>query len=176
MTCKRRNHIRYSIKIALWIYQLIWSIAIPCLRYNNRLQHGFSDRILKNIPEKADLWIQAASVGEVYLACELLRKIKTPQPVSILLTTNTAQGMEVFNSILQDTVEKNPQLKVRSAYFPFDKPSIMDHALHYISPKLVVLLESELWPGLLSNCRKHKAKVLVVNGRMTEKSLSRYKI
>ena len=176
MTCKRRNPIRYSIKIALWIYQLIWSIAIPCLRYNSRLQHGFSDRILKNIPGKADLWIQAASVGEVYLACELLRKIKTPQPVSILLTTNTAQGMEVFNSILQDTVEKNPQLKVRSAYFPFDKPSIMDHALHYISPKLVVLLESELWPGLLNNCRKHKVKVLVVNGRMTEKSLSRYKI
>lgn len=176
MTCKRRNLIRYSIKIALWIYQLIWSIAIPCLRYNSRLQHGFQDRILNNIPVKAELWIQAASVGEVYLACELLNKIQTPKPVSILLTTNTAQGMEIFNSILQDTLKKNSNLKVRTAYFPFDKPSIMGKALHHISPKLIVLLESEIWPGLLSMCRKQKVKVLVINGRMTEKSLSRYKI
>jgi len=176
MSYKRRKSIRYFIKIALWIYQLIWSIAIPCLRLNNRLQHGFRDRTLRNIPEKADLWIQAASVGEVYLACELLNTIQPPHPVSILLTTNTAQGMEIFNSILQDTLKKTPNLIVRSAYFPFDKPSIMNLALQYINPKLVVLLESELWPGLLSNCRKHKTKVLVINGRMTEKSLSRYRI
>lgn len=122
------------------------------------------------------MWIQAASVGEVYLAYELLNKIHTPKPVSILLTTNTAQGMEIFNSNLQDTLKKNPNLKIQSSYFPFDKPSIMDHALQYVSPKLVVLLESELWPGLLSNCRKNKVKVLVINGRMTEKSLSRYRI
>jgi 3-deoxy-D-manno-octulosonic-acid transferase len=145
------------------------------LRHNSRLQYGFPDRILKNIPGKADLWIQAASVGEVYLACEILNTIQTPEPVRILLTTNTAQGMEIFSSILQDTLKNNPNLKVHSAYFPFDKPSIMDEALKYISPKLVVLLESELWPGLLNKCKKHKVKVLVINGRMTEKSLSRYK-
>lgn len=52
----------------------------------------------------------------------------------------------------------------------------MAKALDYIQPHLVVLLESELWPGLLCSSLKNKVKILVVNGRMTEKSLSKYTI
>ncbi len=151
-------------------------MAIPCLRYNKRLQHGFQDRVIQNLPPKADLWIQAASVGEAFLACEILQNMQPVYPVKILLTTYTLQGMKILQSCFNETSPEPDNMTVFTSYFPFDKPSIMAKALHCIQPKLIVLLESELWPGLLSHSLKEKAKVLVVNGRMTEKSLSRYNI
>lgn len=82
--------------------------------------------------------------------------------------------MEILQSCFHKTSPKPDNLSIYTAYFPFDQPSIMTRALHCIQPKLIVLLESELWPGLLGRCQEEKIKVLVVNGRMTEKSLSKY--
>jgi 3-deoxy-D-manno-octulosonic-acid transferase len=60
------------------------------------------------------------------------------------------------------------------AFFPFDQPRLMRHALRRLSPRVVVLLETEIWPGLLAACKEQKVRVVIVNGRMTERSLRRY--
>ncbi|MCB2184721.1 MAG: hypothetical protein KQH63_22070 [Desulfobulbaceae bacterium] len=165
-----------TVRFALGFYQLLWSVAIPLLGCNARLKHGWQQRTVQAKPEKADLWIQAASVGEAYLARELVRNLNPDQTLRILITTNTNQGMEILEKISTDIIKNNRKLTLQKAYFPFDKPSLMAKALKAVQPKLLLLLESEIWPGLLTCCREQGTKILIANGRMTPKSLSRYLI
>ena len=163
-----------SIQIALLIYQLAWSLAIPFLRRNHRLQFGFDQRILREIPAAADLWIQAASVGEAFLAWEIVKKLEPAKPIRVLLTTYTSQGMEILEKARGEIMPQSSRLTIHTAYLPFDHPKLMTKAVAAVQPKVILLLESELWPGLLHACKQQQVKVLVVNGRMTAKSLSRY--
>jgi len=66
------------------------------------------------------------------------------------------------------------QVEILPAYFPFDLPSAMRRVLNAVRPKAMVLLETELWPGLLGVCKQMGVPVLVINGRMTEKSAHGY--
>jgi 3-deoxy-D-manno-octulosonic-acid transferase len=164
-------------KAAWKMYDLSWFLAIPALRTNHRLADGFEQRIFKERkPHKADLWIQAASVGESYLAWEILKKLNPARPLSILLTTNTRQGMEILLKAIDSLPTDNQLINAQAAFFPFDRPTIMRNAVDTIRPKVMVLLETELWPGLLSALRTHRVKTMVVNGRITTKSLNRYRI
>ena len=165
-----------SIQIALRIYQLGWCLAIPFLRRNHRLQHGFDQRVLRETPATADLWVQAASVGESFLAWEIIKKLEPTKPIRVLLTTYTSQGMEILEKARNEAMQQNRKFTIHTAYFPFDHPKLMKKAVAAIQPKVMLLLESELWPGLLQACKQQQVKILVANGRMTAKSLSKYRI
>ena len=150
-------------KTAFGAYNLGWRIALPWLRFHHRLAEGYQQRSLRGCPpQAADLWIQAASVGESYLALELIKNLEARKAARILLTANTRQGIEILNRGLKD----NAQHQVDVRYFPFDKPSIMAHAVSGIRPKLMVLLETEIWPGLLLALKAQRCKSIIVNGRM----------
>ncbi len=161
-------------KFALRLYNLSWSCALPWLRRNHRLAEGFMQRTLKTGLSAADLWIQAASVGEAYLALELIRNLRTAKPLKILVTSNTSQGMGILTQNLPVQQSNNEQIQPQLSYFPFDKPAIMQKAVVNVHPKVMVLLETEIWPGLLRSLKKYRCKILIVNGRITEKSLKRY--
>ncbi len=164
-------------KTALAIYDLAWRIAIPLLRRNHRLAEGFGQRTLQEgTPENADVWIQGASAGESYLAWSIVKNLASAGPLRILVTTNTSQGMGILERAIDDMSPGNSGVTVCPAYFPFDRPAIMEAAVRKIHPKVMVLLESEIWPGLLSALRRHECRILVINGRMTPKSLKRYRI
>ncbi len=162
------------IKTAFCLYNIGWVVAIPALRLNKRLAEGFRQRTLREKLPEADLWIQAASVGEAFLAEELLNNIKTDKPVRVLVTSNTSQGIEILKRAISEVTLNNKNLTAFAAYFPFDKPAIMAQAVRNISPKTMVLLESEIWPGHLASLKKYGCKILIINGRITSKSLSRY--
>ncbi len=162
--------------ISLWCYTLLWIVAIPFLPLNKRLREGYRRRLLHILPGEADLWIQAASVGESFLALELIKHLQPQIPIRVLLTTGTSQGLKILEDGAREYEQKNGKIKLGCTYFPFDKPGIMDKAMKTIRPSLVIILESEIWPGLLSVCKKTGIEVLLVNGRMTSKSLSRYMI
>ena len=161
-------------KLAFRLYNLSWSCALPWLRRNHRLAEGFRQRTLKTGLPAANLWIQAASVGEAYLALELIRSLRTAKPLKILVTSNTSQGMEILTRNLAGLQLNNGRIQPQVGYFPFDKPAIMQTAVANIQPKVMVLLETEIWPGLLRSLKKYRCKILIVNGRITEKSLKRY--
>ena len=147
---------------------------IPRLRFNKRLADGYKQRILKKKLPKAELWIQAASVGESYLAVELIKNLKPEFPTRILVTTNTKQGLEILERSIIDILKERKGINVSVAYFPFDKPSIMKKAANQVRPKIMVLLESEIWPGLFYTLKKYACTTIIINGRITEKSLKRY--
>jgi 3-deoxy-D-manno-octulosonic-acid transferase len=158
-------------------YGLAWRLAIPLLSRHRRLREGLDERTLKSgPPDKARVWIQAASGGEAFLAWEVLRCLKPPAggELSVLCTTNTSQGLGVLRQAAASP-DLDPGLRVRTRYFPFDAPGLMGRAVAAASPEVAVLLESELWPGFLAACRRHGTRVLLANGRMTAKSLAGYR-
>ncbi len=167
------SHRRF--RAALFLYDLCWSGIIPLLRLNRRLKDGYDQRRLKSPLPPADLWIQAASGGEAYLAQTLLSRLSPARPLTVLITTNTIQGMEISKRIKKDgRIQKN-RLNVCPAYFPFDRPGLMDRAVAQASPRLAVILETEIWPGFFFALKKARCPIWIVNGRMTGKSLSGYR-
>lgn len=159
-----------KIKYLLRIYFLLWLLAIPFLALSKRLREGFSQRLLLNTGKNEyDCWLQAASAGEASLAKEIINNLHTSEPMRILITTWTRQGLEILN-----TCSPAQNITLHSAYCPFDLPWLMSRALKLFKPKLVVLLETELWPGLLSSCKKSGTPVLLLNARLTRKSLAGY--
>jgi len=164
-------------KAAYAIYDLLWRISLPALRRNRRLAVGFENRLLRRpLKKHAHLWIQAASAGEAYLAWELLKKLSHGQRLTALLTTNTLQGKEILDKAVEAINKNHTRIEAQVAYFPFDMPSIMEKAVRRVNPRIMVLLETEIWPGLLKALRQHACPTAIINGRITEKSLSRYSI
>jgi 3-deoxy-D-manno-octulosonic-acid transferase len=102
--------------------------------------------------------------------------VKLRKPVHVLVTSNTRQGMDIIAGTITDMASEKENIRISSAYFPFDCPGIMKQAVKEVSPDVMVLLESDLWPGLLSALKRAGSKVLVINGRMAEKSLRHYQI
>jgi 3-deoxy-D-manno-octulosonic-acid transferase len=164
-------------KTAFGFYNISWSVALPWLKLNHRLAEGYHQRALKDkLPGVADLWIQAASVGESFLALEILKTLRLKQPTRTLLTSNTRQGVDILNQSLPDQIGARNQIQTAVRFFPFDKPSIMAAAVAGIRPKLAVLLETEIWPGLLLALKTENCRIIIINGRITEKSLRRYQL
>lgn len=170
------------------------------MRRHKRLRDGFGERLVPPQwpftpemqaeparPEKnespCDVWIQAASGGEAYLAWELLRLLKETSGLRVLCTTCTRQGLEVLRQAQSELADAG--LAMTANYLPLDEPALMRRAVQQVfgqtfepqteSPRLLVLLETEIWPGLLSACAQAGVRVLVLNGRMTESSFKAYK-
>lgn len=177
--------VRLGMRIILGLYGLAWRALLPGLKRNERLAEGWAERTLSaGAPPQADLILHAASGGEAYLAWELLGNLprfqpqgqsqglpESDAPLRVLATTFTSQGLGVLNRAKDDLA---PGLTLLPAYFPFDLPGRMRSFLAAVRPKAVVLLETELWPGLLAACREAGVPALVLNGRMTDKSLRGY--
>ncbi|NNG02447.1 MAG: 3-deoxy-D-manno-octulosonic acid transferase [Desulfobacteraceae bacterium] len=160
-------------KLLFQMYRLLWWPAVPLLKSNQRLRQGFDQRTLsRHFLRPADVWIQAASVGEAYLSKSLLKRFCPPTPVNVLITTNTDQGLHVLNTVADGT--GNHMTTVSATYFPFDRPRFMEQALDVINPKLMILLETELWPGLLHALKNRGVPSIIINGRLTEKSARHY--
>lgn len=162
----------FLIKPAFYIYNTCWKIIIPLLYFNNRLADGFLQRTLKEEPLKTDLWVQAASAGESYLAVEILKNLKFNRPVNVLLTSGTKQGFDILEHSIKQIDDKH--IIARTSFFFFDQPDLMEKAVNKISPKIMILLESELWPGHLLALKKSGCKTIIINGRITDKSLKKY--
>lgn len=165
------------ISAALTAYNVAWKAALPLLKFNHRLSEGWEQRTLSGgLPARADLWIQAASGGEAYLAWEVLKTLKPKkgQPLRVLVTTFTSQGLETLNRAVDDLAGRKTGLAIQPWYFPFDAPDIMHKAMAHVRPKAALILETEIWPGFLDACREQNVRVLLANGRMTTRSLAGY--
>lgn len=160
------------------LYGLAWRLARPLLRRNHRLADGFALRAVPdNWARPADVWLQAASGGEAYLVWELLRHLP-PQPgvLRVLATTWTRQGLEVLQGMSARLSETRQDLDIQVTLFPLDHPVLMYRATGMVNPRVIVLLETELWPGLLFASTRRHIPVLVLNGRLSRKSCRNYRL
>ncbi len=182
--------------LALGLYGGLWRAALPFLRRHKRLGEGFAERLVPEgwpfAPEARPatspalpLWIQAASGGEAWLTHSLLPALvrafaaeteRPAPPLHLLCTTCTRQGREVLEKLTDLPALAQGSGLVLPRYFPLDQPELMRRALRTFCPQGLILLETELWPGLLSAARESSTPVWVINGRMTEKSLAAYRL
>jgi 3-deoxy-D-manno-octulosonic-acid transferase len=162
------------IPFFLWVYGVAWRTVTPFLRVSPRLREGYEERVLKRGPRNhVDVWIQAASVGESFLALEIVSGFGPDDIPRMLITTNTSQGAHILHEGL-DQIGGERKRSVETAYFPFDAPSLMQEALKVWRPALMVLLETEFWPGLMAACKRWSVPLLVLNGRLSQRSFKAY--
>jgi 3-deoxy-D-manno-octulosonic-acid transferase len=135
--------------------------------------HNFRQRLGWTMPHAngilEPLWIHAVSVGEVLAAKPLLTALRSVRPdLSVIVTTVTLTG--------QALAQKELTGAAALFYFPFDWDFSVRRYLNRMKPRAVVLLETELWPNFLKNCRKRSVPIFLVNGRISERSQRRYRL
>jgi 3-deoxy-D-manno-octulosonic-acid transferase len=117
--------------------------------------------------EGHDIWIQAVSVGEVAAAKSLVERLREMRPdLRMVVTTTTATGQAMARRLFpNDTV----------AYFPFDFSFTVTRFLDHHAPRLYVAVETEIWPNAARLSKNRGVRVVIVNGRLSDRSFRRYR-
>ncbi|MEW6570473.1 MAG: 3-deoxy-D-manno-octulosonic acid transferase [Nitrospirota bacterium] len=114
------------------------------------------------------IWIHAVSVGEVSAALPLLKSLRERYPQKeIILSTITDTGQKIAK-------EKAPE-GTKIVYLPFDIASILRAVVKKVRPEVLIVMETELWPNLFRIFKEYGIPVMLVNGRISEKSFRGYK-
>src|SRR3989454_1302229 len=120
-----------------------------------------------NLDGDDSIWVHAVSVGEVLAARPLVAELKHRYSnLKIFLSTTTISGQQVARRDVRDIDGV--------FYFPFDWTFTARRTLDLVRPRLFVMMETEIWPNLLRECRRRGVKTIVVNGRISYRSYPRY--
>ncbi len=123
-------------------------------------------------PEKINsnniVWIHALSVGELFSAQNLILNLKKNLPeIHLHLTVSTKTAWDQVLLKFKDSVDS-------IGFFPIDLPGLAELWLSRIHPKLIILVEGDIWPNFIHTVFKFKIPVILANGRISPKSLSKY--
>jgi 3-deoxy-D-manno-octulosonic-acid transferase len=122
-----------------------------------------------NLDAEASIWIHAVSVGEVLTARALIPDLRRAYPdLRLFFSTTTLTGHGV--------ARRNVQGVDAVFYFPFDWTFIVRRTLRLVRPKLFVMMETEIWPNLLRECRRTGVRTILINGRISSRSYPRYRL
>src|SRR6267154_630798 len=159
----------FALLVALVLGLPYWLLAMAT---NGKYREGLSERLgwvpdrLRKGDARKTIWVHAVSVGEVLAASRLVNELSACAPqYRVLLSTTTRTGQR----LARERTGAN-----HAFYFPLDFPWIVRRYLRALDPVLLVLVETELWPNLLTACRQKAISVAVVNGRISDRSLPRY--
>lgn len=153
-----------------WIFLRMWIRSFKLPGYRRRWLERLGHVPLP--PLEDVLWIHAVSVGEAVSAIPLIHRIRQEYPsASILMTTTTPTGSDRIQAAFKDMLGKN----IYHCYLPFDLPWAWRSFFQRIKPKLLILMETELWPNLLKACQDRKLPVIIANGRLSPTSARRYR-
>ena len=137
---------------------------------DKKWRSGWRQRLGLEIPRpaKPSLWLHAASVGEVKIAAALSRALVKKYPdYTVVLSVVTLTGLNQARQELAGMVEV--------VLAPLDLPWIVDKFIRSLRPRLIGLVETELWPNLITRAAAQKVKMAVLNGRLSDRSYPRYK-
>jgi 3-deoxy-D-manno-octulosonic-acid transferase len=156
------------------VYTLFLMAVAPLLifrrvaqgKYRRGWNEKLTGRLQRRSAEKRCLWFHAVSVGEVLQLQKLLEEMELRFPdAELFITVTTETGFDVAKS-------KYPRYTV--SFFPLDFSWAVNRALRAIRPDVIVLVELELWPNLIFAARQQQIPLVLVNGRIGEKSFRGY--
>src|SRR5579863_2133366 len=117
--------------------------------------------------QEKSIWIHAVSVGEVLAVLPLAQQLKKRFPLRrLVVSTTTATGQKLAR-------ERMPFADA-VFYFPLDWRGPVRRSLREAQPGVVIVVETEIWPNFLRECRRAEAPVIFVNGRLSERSFRGY--
>lgn len=149
----------------LVLLRLLWrSRKSPNYRQRISERFGFFP---KKLP--ASIWVHAVSMGETIAAIPLIKAIKNQYPdLPIVLTNMTITGSARAQAAFGDTV--------LHSYVPYDLPGTVSRFISRINPKMIIVMETELWPNLFAIAHKKNIPIVLANARLSEKSAKGYQL
>jgi 3-deoxy-D-manno-octulosonic-acid transferase len=162
----------YSIYNILYFFVLLFIMPYQYFKRRAGLRRRWLTERLGLLPSvvyaNRPVWIHAVSVGEVLATIPLLKGLKTLYPErEIVLSTVTDTGQKVAR-------ERAGEL-ARIIYVPFDMIFSVANAYKAINPALFIIMETELWPVMIHLFNRQGTPVLLMNGRLSEKSVKGYR-
>ncbi|GGC83265.1 lipid IV(A) 3-deoxy-D-manno-octulosonic acid transferase [Marinobacter halophilus] len=159
-----------------FIYSQLIRLALPFIlirlwwqgRKAPALRQDWQHR-LGIIPEISGpvIWVHAVSVGETIAAGPLVRRLLARDlGATILMTAMTDTGLAQARKMFGD--------RVTYAYAPYDTPGSIRRFLGRINPRILVILETEIWPNMIRQCRRRRVPVFLINARLSERSARGY--
>ena len=122
-----------------------------------------------NIDGEEAIWVHAVSVGEVLAARPLISELRRLYPtLRLFLSTTTLSGQLLARRNVSDVDAV--------FYFPFDWTRPARRTLNLVKPRLFVMMETEIWPNVLRECRRRSVATVLVNGRISYRSFPRYRL
>ena len=113
------------------------------------------------------LWVHAVSVGEVLAAVPLVKALQQQYAdLPIVITTMTPTGSAQVKANFADNVFHT--------YVPYDLPIVVKRFLNRVKPRALMILETELWPNILLQCKQQHIPVMLANARLSQKSFNGY--
>ncbi len=160
-------HFIYSL-----LYTLAFLIALPYFLvaglFKGKYLTSVWQRFGFGLPQsdQPSIWIHAVSVGEYLAAKPLIQRIREQFPdTPLFVSTTTKTGQKLAKETLPTS----------AFYFPFDWGWCVKRALDHVHPRLILVLETEIWPNFLWEAEKQKIPVMLVNGRISDRSFARYR-
>lgn len=160
----------------LFIYKVLWWIILPWIllfRYFKDKRSGQGFRYLferlgfTNVARPHDIILHAVSLGEVRAMAPLVLEIQKEFPrCSILMTTTTLTGRAQIEQSFGDTVSV--------AFLPHDIGFFVHRFLKKVNPKILMIMETEIWPNLLNECQKLNIPTLIISACLSDRSQKGY--
>ena len=162
----------------MFIYNLLVYILSPIIITKilyNSLQRGNDSNFLRQRlgffsfkKNNKAIWLHASSIGEAKIALKLTKVFrKRKLDDEIVITTTTRSSKNILD-------KSNENFK--HYYLPFDFLFSMKRFIKIINPKICIIIETEIWPNMISTCSKKKIPVVIVNARLSKKTLNSNKI
>lgn len=167
-----------------WLYNVLFAVAYAVMLpqfllrmkrrggYRSRMGDRFgrypADVLARLRQMEGAVWIHAVSVGEVYVAGQVMRAMRAREP-----------GLRFVFSTTSSTGWREAEKQVRPAdvlvYNPLDFPLCVRRALAAIRPRALILTESEIWPTLIRTCHRRGVPLFLVNARVSDRSAPGYR-
>ncbi len=162
------------------LYRFLWFIAVPILPLYLKIRQNKGKEEATRIKERYGygkhkrkkgklLWLHAASIGEVNSILPLIERLheRHGRKYNFLLTTASRNG--------QNIAEKSAPSYVAVQYLPLDYGKAAMRFLDHYEPFAALWVEQELWPNILQEAQKRGIHLALINGRLTQKSVNRWK-
>jgi len=164
-------YLAYSLLLSLGLLVLLPLFLFKALAHGKYIA-GFRQR-LGSVPAtsgKPVIWLHCVSVGETQAARPLAARLKQQFPHhALVVSTITLTGQKLARNVFRSQAES-------VFYFPFDWRWSARRALKAINPVAVLIMETELWPNFLRECKGRQIPVALVNGRISRQSYRRYSL
>ena len=157
------------------LYYCLLPLLVLRMLWRSRLAPAYRQRLAERcgfFPEPEfgaapAIWVHAVSVGETLAAAPLIESLLRQFPdCPVVVTTTTPTGSERVRALFGD--------RVFHVYAPWDLPGPLRRFLRRTRPRLLVIMETELWPNMLHQARAAGCDVLLANARLSERSARGY--
>ena len=162
-------YLAYSLLLSLGLLLLSPYFLFQALAHRKYID-GLRERLgfLPPLNQQPVIWLHCVSVGETQAARPLVERLRKEMPHhALVVSTVTLTGQKLARDLFRTQA-------ARVFYFPFDWRWTVRRVLNVVNPVVVLVMETELWPNFLRECKAREVPVALVNGRISRKSFARY--